>query len=531
MQQVGGGQAVRLTHDESDDAQPSFSPDGLTLVFRSERDGGGLFTIPVLGGQERFVARGGRNPHFSPDGNWIAYWAGEPRYATGSRIYVVPASGGAPRQLQPDFLDARTPAWSRAGTSLVFEGTRDLKGPADERVEWWVTPAGGGEAIQTNAARAFNKIGLEGPSLGAWFRQGFVFSGSLESGRNLWLLPVSRDGQVTGNPSRLTFGTAREMLPSVSAARQVAFANLSDRVSIWSLPLRPNEARGTGDLQMLSRDTAPQAAPALSADGQKLVFTSHRSGRWEIYLQNLESGKESALTNTSAEEKDLPKQARISPDGTKVVYGGPDARKQWPLYVVSSRGGGQQKVCQNCGFPVSWSSDGTKVLYQGPRFLGLGLLDLTSGDRGEIIRHGDYHLFAGSFSPDDRWIAFAARIGEGRRRLFIVPFRPDAAPDDNHWIAVTEGSTFDGFPHWSPGGKLLYFLSERDGFRCLWAQALDRTTAKPVGAPISIRHFHNPRLTLRNVTMSWLGMSLASDKAVFNMAETTGNIWMVTLPE
>src|SRR5262249_50616743 len=78
-QQVGGGgAAVQLTSDEADDSQPSFSPDGTTVAFRSERDGGAVFSMPVLGGTEkRLLAKSGRNPAYSPDGRWLAYWVGE----------------------------------------------------------------------------------------------------------------------------------------------------------------------------------------------------------------------------------------------------------------------------------------------------------------------------------------------------------------------------------------------------------------------------------------------------------------------
>ena len=38
-------------------------------------------------------------------------------------------------------------------------------------------------------------------------------------------------------------------------------------------------------------------------------------------------------------------------------------------------------------------------------------------------------------------------------------------------------------PIWSPDGNLLYFLSERDGFRCIWGQKLDPASKRPLGAP------------------------------------------------
>lgn len=73
VQQVAGGSPVPLTLHPADDSDPSFTPDATQIVFRSERDGGGIYVVPTLGGTARLVAQRGRRPRFSPDGHWIAY--------------------------------------------------------------------------------------------------------------------------------------------------------------------------------------------------------------------------------------------------------------------------------------------------------------------------------------------------------------------------------------------------------------------------------------------------------------------------
>ena len=89
----------------------------------------------------------------------------------------------------------------------------------------------------------------------------------------------------------------------------------------------------------------------------------------------------------------------------------------------------------------------------------------------------------------------------------------------------------DRYAFWSPDGKLLYFLSERDGFRCIWAQRLDPATKHPSGAAFPIRHFHTSRRSLATVgDPLYIGLSVAVDKLVFSMTERTGNIWMTELP-
>ena len=73
VQQVDGGSAIRITDDPADDHDPSFSPNGTQIVFRSERQGGGIYLVPSLGGEVRELVPEGNRPSFSPDGRLLMY--------------------------------------------------------------------------------------------------------------------------------------------------------------------------------------------------------------------------------------------------------------------------------------------------------------------------------------------------------------------------------------------------------------------------------------------------------------------------
>ena len=108
VKQVAGGEPIRLTRNSADDHFPDFSPDGSQIVFRSEQEGGGIYLVSTLGGEERLLAPLGRNPRFSPDGHWIAYWTGYHSVGllgaqAGTDLFVIASTGGVPQGVLKGF--------------------------------------------------------------------------------------------------------------------------------------------------------------------------------------------------------------------------------------------------------------------------------------------------------------------------------------------------------------------------------------------------------------------------------------------
>jgi hypothetical protein len=87
----------------------------------------------------------------------------------------------------------------------------------------------------------------------------------------------------------------------------------------------------------------------------------------------------------------------------------------------------------------------------------------------------------------------------------------------------------DNWWDWEWYGNLIYSVSDRDGFSCIWAQRLDGVTKLPIGAPFAVFHAHNARISLANTGEAYL--SIGRDKMLFTMAERTGNIWMAEWKE
>ncbi len=533
VQPVAGGEAVRITSHAADDREPVFSPNGSRIAFRSEREGGGIYVIPIFGGQAKLVARDGRGPRYSPDGKWIAYWVRDETWRPG-KMYVVAAAGGTPRQIRGDFDDAHNPVWTPDG-HLLFCGTGgDLERPQESGHDWWVTPLEPGPAVKTGIAEVLRQRGLLRdlpPVPAGWAGENrVVFTARLGDSENLWEVPLSpRTWKVTGLVRRLTSGASLEMQASVSGDR-VVFASGQRNIDVWSLAAVSNRGLRKGELERLTEDAvAMDSHPSISTDGSKLAFISDRSGNRDVWFMDLVTRRVTALTVTPAAEG----YPKVSPDGAQVVYRVIEDPEQ-ALYLVPAAGGAAVKICDDCGYPTSWSSDAASILYE-PGSVITDVMELVLATRKSrpLLIHPRLALRSARFSPDDRWIAFHAETGAISRQVFIAPTPKDVATaPEKDWIAVTDATGVNHNPAWSPDGNLLYFLSERDGFRCIWAQPLDRVSRKPAGEALAVAHFHTARRSLfTNVRANpnQTGLTVNHRKMVFSLDEMTSNIWLTRL--
>lgn len=543
IQQTNGGNPIRLTTDSADDLDPSFSPDSSRIVFRSEREGGGIYIVPALGGLEQRIADLGRNPRFSPDGKWITYWVGDLGFFGRRRMFVVPAAGGQPRQIQPDFYFAAHPVWSPDSSRLLFRGARDSKTSEAGLLDWWVTPLDGGAAIETGAGKMLTQGSLPatdrnqlrggfGVDPSDWLGNSVFFSassGSVSLNASLWRADISSRFRVEGPPQRLTTGTENVLQPS-AAGEVIAFSSVSENKNVWGLSADPNTGRVSGEPVRLTSSAAEDILPVPSADGRKLAFASNRAGKVHVWFKDLETGAETALTSSAVNE--LP--WLLGPDGSRIVYcefgdAGPGG-----CFIAPTAGGAARKFCNDC--PISsildWFENGHQVLFKRGLTTESRLVvrDLTSGKETLFLHHPRYVVTAARFSPDEKWLSFQIVIEPAtRRQIFIAPVRNGVAADEREWIAITDGSGLDRNAVWSPKGNLLYFLSERDLFRCFWAQRLDSASKRPLGRPFPVYHFHQARRSLMQYQeVAGIGLSVTRDKIVFSMAETNGNIWLAS---
>ncbi len=522
VQQLPGGEPMRRTHTEADELSPDFSPDASNIVF--ERSHGGIYVMPALVGDEKLVAPDGFSPRFSPDGTLIAYWSGslDSERASG-KVYVVPLGRGAPKRLAGGFADARFPVWASDGKHVLFQGY-----PKDRSQEdWWVVPVQGGAPQRTGALPALRAQKLSPiPGPGDWRGSHVVFSAIRERDRHIWYGVLDpRSWKFSFPAEQLTYGTGVEGDPSLTPDGQVAFSSWQYQNNLWRLDLRAG-AKKTG-IQRFSDFSALETHPSLSADGRMLAFLSRRTGPREVWIRDVQSGEETALTIGSADKM----RPVLSPNGAAAAYSMMENGKL-SMYVVSASKpnvGATHRVCEDCGTPSGWSPNGRKILQITGKPHSVRLLDANSGTSTPLLEHPQYDLEHAQVSPDGEWVAFVALLGPQNSRIYVAPFREDARISETEWVPVTDGSSWDDKPRWLDSSTIVFF-SLRDQFGCIWKQSLQSRTKKPAGAAAPVWHFHTRRRSLLTLYREAFDLAAARDSVFINLVEITGNLWLTHLP-
>jgi eukaryotic-like serine/threonine-protein kinase len=527
IQQTAGGTPIQLTHDQVDEREPAFSPDGSLIAFRSERDGGGIYIVPTFGGQRpRLLVSEGRRPRFSPEGRSVAYWTGTnigfADVPNAYRTFVVPTAGGTPREIT-GMTGMRYPVWSPDGHSLLVVASRAER-PDPRTYNWWIVPVEGGSPTATDAYEQFRKSG-ESTVIG----DGNIGADTWQDGRvlfsdfsYLWSIGLDQKTGLTGDVTRLTFGTANDGQPAVSAAGTIAFSSTTTSGHIWSLPLDPRRALVTGTPQRLTTGAGSDSRPSSSRDGQRLAYLVARP-RPAVFVRDLQTGSVTDLGVTPSNFGPA-----ISPDGRQVAY-----EADGGVSLVPSAGGSSRAICRDCRIG-DWTEDSraaTIVVQDAKSTTHLALVNIQEGTSRDLTPPGAAAVDRPFLAPSRRLVAF--RDHTNANAVLVARVLPAGVLARSDWVTVVPPELDTRPCGWSPDGSLLYFVSSRDGARCLYAQRLDPVTGKPQGECIVVRHFRGAR----NIWAGTAGVlstgpadAVRGGSFLYDLQDASSNIWTIIAP-
>jgi eukaryotic-like serine/threonine-protein kinase len=244
------------------------SPDGRWLAF-SDKPGPNsahaVMMVDLQTGQRRQVTGppdgywGDWDPKFSPDGRMLAFKRVKGLWQ--DSLYLVPVSGGVPRQLTFDGQGIAGHAWLQGGGSLLAACQRGgtiyglWRVPVEPAGQPVLISSGGADLIAPATARSAATI--------AWVNQ--------VSDENIYRIATSGDSA----PVRFIASTRRDTRPKWAPDGRIAF--ISDRAG--SLEIWLAQPDGSGQTQVTNFRRGPTGTPHWSADGRRLVTNAYSDGR------------------------------------------------------------------------------------------------------------------------------------------------------------------------------------------------------------------------------------------------------------
>ena len=453
------GYEVRpLTSFVGRELEPALSPDGSRVAFIWDGGEGGAFDVHVkMVGSEDMLnltasAASERYPAWFPDGRALLFARHEDGGVSMMRVSAL--GGGATRLFHDvDAGDVRGLALAPDGTRIAYAAREDATRPY--RIVLSALD-GGGRRVVTDPPPG--TLGDVDPRFAPDGRSLVFVRGVNEVTKDL-----HRVGLDGGAPARLTFDNRKVngLAWSPDGDRLLFTSTRSGMYALWSA--NPDG----GDLQPVPLGTEDVHQPSAVAGVQALAFEqwTHRSR-----LQRVELARGTGPETDRIQSTRWDSNPAWSPDGTRIAF---TSNRSGPHGIWVSRHDGRDAV-QVAGFGgafidnPAWSPDGRTIAFDGSPDGHTAVFTVSAeGGTPRRVVDGPGDNRNPSWSRDGRWLYFESnRSGEWR-----IHARPAAGGEA---VAVTAGPGIH--PRESADGtRLLYARPDAPGLwslpRADWATA------------------------------------------------------------
>ncbi len=230
-----------------------------------------------------------------------------------------------------------------------------------------------------------------------------------------------------------------------------------------------------GAAVQLTTDVGLEVDAALSPDGKLLAYSAGLATGMRIYIRPVAGGRTLTLSEGAAA---IEYQPRWSPDGSEILYLTPDG-----LFVASALGGASRRVATGVVQSAAWSPDGKRMLIA--RATSLVVLTLDGGAEQTLVDGPEFHSCA--WSPAGDWVScVAGNVFGAIPGLNFGNVAPSAIvlvpPAGGAAVTVADRTAANTSPAFSPDGRHLYFVSNREGPRDIYAVDLRGARAGALAA-------------------------------------------------
>ena len=204
--------------------------------------------------------------------------------------------------------------------------------------------------------------------------------------------------------------------------------------------------------------------PSWAPDGNRLVYTSYKTGKPQVLEFNLFTNRETPIATPEA----LYLRAKWSPDGKHLAIP-VERERNVDLYLLNRAGHIVERLTSHRSIDISptWSPAGDRIAFVSERHGSpqLYILTVATGAVRRLTFRGSYNQ-SPDWSPTGKRIVFAGR-SNGVMNIFTIE------PDGKEQRMITSNRHNDEDPSWAPDGRFIAFTSDRTGGRRIYTMRVD----------------------------------------------------------
>ena len=270
-----------------------------------------------------------------------------------------------------------------------------------------------------------------------------------------------------------------------------------------------------GKAAKVTWDPELEVMPAISPDGKSVAYASGNILMTRVLVRPVSGGRSIALTDDTT---DIQSHPRWSPDGSRVLF-----LSRGGVWSAPASGGPARPEMPATRFgPVvtaDWSPDGRSIAYLAGD--SLYVRDERSQSRslaGLLDSHDCRWSPRGDLIACTSGNALSLQIG-----VLFGNISPSTVVlvgvSDGRVQAITDSTSLNQSPTWSPDGRVLYFISNRHGPRDIYAQRLSGNRLD--GAPLRL----TTGLNAQTIALAATGRQL-----VYTSLQSESNAWSIAIP-